>query len=129
MKGLLIMDINFMKYFTQFKSTCENDILNMTTMVKRAKEHGAITERTFEKCKQYVADVQKEMKELDEGKEKFLSAVNLIENPQHQNVIRERFVFCNKWDDVVENMSLTKKVVQRLFSEALPEFERLLSAT
>ncbi len=45
----------------------------MTAMAKRAKEHGAITERTL-------------------------------------------------------NMSLSKSFVQELFFEALPEFERLLSA-
>lgn len=121
------MDIDFITYADKFKEINSNEIVMMADFMKNIQSHISVSESTSNKVKKYVSSLIEENNNIDIDKEKYIIALMQLDNPKHILVIRQRLIDNKIWDDVADFMKLSKRRVQRIYSDAIKIFEPILA--
>lgn len=121
------MDINFITYADAFKQINSDEIVMMADFMKNMQSHIPVSEETSNKVKKYVSMLVEENKKIDADKDKYFLAMMELNNPKHIIVIRERLINNKIWDDVADFMKLSRRSVQRIYSDAVKCFEPILA--
>ena len=121
------MDINFITYADAFKQINSDEIVMMADFMKNMQSHIPVSEETSNKVKKYVSMLVEENKKIDADKDKYFLAMMELNMPKHIIVIRERLINNKIWDDVADSMKLSRRSVQRIYSDAVKCFEPILA--
>lgn len=91
---------------------------------------GTVTHGKIERCVSDIIDLERENmaleKKADRQFEIILSLINKIENPDYKKLLKYRYLYFQKWDDIAFYMHYSTQYVYELHREALAEVKTLV---
>lgn len=86
------------------------------------------TEESREMMRHYEDKVERYLDELTDLLLTISNQIDLIPNFNHRQVLRERYIVGEKWEDIAVNMHYSMRRIYKLHEEALEELDKVRQA-